>query len=318
MRPGVSNRLLEYLCFLNMSVSGKNVTHRNWIDTLSDIWKNHPVARIQKLADKSIKNYQNEIKSQAVLKFWTDIEKAKLRNKLYSIHFNGFAELHNELQDIQVENSDKSAGNTESGFDNDEEPYEEEHFAHIIDLDKVTERDRPPFLNITESQLPSIKLPKSVEQQLDYYLAETTIEKIWESFESYKIVNSDDELYTRKSRGSLYFLSRETTRAMCEYMSGGRRARSSRAGVKYFDEFRTHFWERPEDSFDRIRNINISNCRRNRRNSSSTPSIGEVEQTLGQRSSSRRHGDWVVEVAMFAPIFLGFPPSSSLWAKDGA
>lgn len=75
---------------------------------------------------------------------------------------------------------------------------------------------------------------------------------------------------------------------MCEYMSGGRRARSSRAGVKYFDEFRTHFWERPEDSFDRIRNINISNCRRNRRNSSSTPSIGEVEQTLGQRSSSRR------------------------------
>lgn len=78
-----------------------------------------------------------------------------------------------------------------------------EHFAHIIDLDKVTERDRPPFLNITESQLPSIKLPKSVEQQLDYYLAETTIEKIWESFESYKIVNSDDELYTRKSRGSL-------------------------------------------------------------------------------------------------------------------
>ncbi|CAB5161042.1 unnamed protein product [Rhizophagus irregularis] len=299
MRPGVSNRLLEYLCFLNMSVSGKNVTHRNWIDTLSDIWKNHPVARIQKLADKSIKNYQVENRNNFGYNELQDIQ-------------------HNELQDIQVENSDKSAGNTESGFDNDEEPYEEEHFAHIIDLDKVTERDRPPFLNITESQLPSIKLPKSVEQQLDYYLAETTIEKIWESFESYKIVNSDDELYTRKSRGSLYFLSRETTRAMCEYMSGGRRARSSRAGVKYFDEFRTHFWERPEDSFDRIRNINISNCRRNRRNSSSTPSIGEVEQTLGQRSSSRRHGDWVVEVAMFAPIFLGFPPSSSLWAKDGA
>uniref|UniRef100_U9UMU4 Uncharacterized protein n=1 Tax=Rhizophagus irregularis (strain DAOM 181602 / DAOM 197198 / MUCL 43194) TaxID=747089 RepID=U9UMU4_RHIID len=283
-----------------MSVSGKNVTHRNWIDTLSDIWKNHPVARIQKLADKRYgikqklvsllrsssalgagldpllsstfgERYQREdgnhgdpllsscgiilrfypifhgaLFSVAVLKFWTDIEKAKLRNKLYSIHFNGFAELvenrnnfgYNELQDIQVENSDiqvdnrdnsthkpsimnfkifsdKSAGNTESGFDNDEEPYEEEHFAHIIDLDKVTERDRPPFLNITESQLPSIKLPKSVEQQLDYYLAETTIEKIWESFESYKIVNSDDELYTRKSRGSLYFLSRETTRVFC-------------------------------------------------------------------------------------------------------
>ncbi|EXX57423.1 hypothetical protein RirG_207310 [Rhizophagus irregularis DAOM 197198w] len=86
----------------------------------------------------------------------------------------------------------------------------------------------------------------------------------------------------------MYFFLSNISKAMCEYMSGGRRARSSRAGVKYFDEFRTHFWERPEDSFDRIRNINISNCRRNRRNSSSTPSIGEVEQTLGQRSSSRR------------------------------
>ncbi|CAB4387399.1 unnamed protein product [Rhizophagus irregularis] len=140
---------------------------------MSDIWKTHPVARIQKLADKSIKNYQNEIKSQAVLKFWTDIEKAKLRNKLYSIHFNGFAELVNIYflcitpfslllhSDIQVENSDKSAGNTESGFDNDEEPYEEEHFAHIIDLDKVTERDRPPFFTVEE-----------------YYRITTTINKI--------------------------------------------------------------------------------------------------------------------------------------------
>ncbi|CAG8645280.1 1682_t:CDS:2, partial [Acaulospora morrowiae] len=274
-KPGVSNRLLEYLCLLNISVSDKKTTHRDWIETLNDIWKNHPVARIQKLADKSIKNYQklvsllrsssalgagldpmlsstlgeryqredgnhsdpllsscgiifcfysifhgarcsNEIKSQAVSKFWTDIEKAKLGNKLYSIHFNGFAELvenrnnfkYNELQDIQVENSDNSclnSENTESGFNNDEEPYEKEYFAHIIDLDKVTERDRPPFFTveewsnvISESQLPSTKLPESVERQLDYYLVETTIEKIRESFESYKIVNSDDDLYTRK------------------------------------------------------------------------------------------------------------------------
>ena len=34
-KPSVSNRLLEYLCFLNMSVSDKNATHRNWIDTLN-------------------------------------------------------------------------------------------------------------------------------------------------------------------------------------------------------------------------------------------------------------------------------------------
>ncbi|CAB4387396.1 unnamed protein product [Rhizophagus irregularis] len=101
---------------------------------MSDIWKTHPVARIQKLADKSIKNYQVENR-------------------------NNFG--YNELQDIQVENSDKSAGNTESGFDNDEEPYEEEHFAHIIDLDKVTERDRPPFFTVEE-----------------YYRITTTINKI--------------------------------------------------------------------------------------------------------------------------------------------
>ena|SRR5688572_24281855 len=75
---------------------------------------------------------------------------------------------------------------------------------------------------------------------------------------------------------------------MCKYMSGGRRARRSRAAIKYFDEFRTHFWERPEDSFDRIRNMNISNRKRSRRSSSPTSSIGEVEQVLGQRLSSRR------------------------------
>jgi hypothetical protein len=57
-KPGVSNRLLEYLCFLNISVSDKAATHRDWIETLNDIWKNHPVVRIQKLAEKSIKNYQ--------------------------------------------------------------------------------------------------------------------------------------------------------------------------------------------------------------------------------------------------------------------
>ncbi|EXX57422.1 hypothetical protein RirG_207300 [Rhizophagus irregularis DAOM 197198w] len=189
-----------------MSVSGKNVTHRNWIDTLSDIWKNHPVARIQKLADKSIKNYQVENRNnfgynelQDIQVENSDIQVDNRDNSTHKPSIMNFKIFRSKI----VENSDKSAGNTESGFDNDEEPYEEEHFAHIIDLDKVTERDRPPFLNITESQLPSIKLPKSVEQQLDYYLAETTIEKIWESFESYKIVNSDDELYTRKSRGSL-------------------------------------------------------------------------------------------------------------------
>ncbi|KAF0473304.1 hypothetical protein F8M41_024897 [Gigaspora margarita] len=46
---------------------------------------------------------------------------------------------------------------------------------------------------------------------------------------------------------------------MCDYMAGNRRARRSRTGAQYFDKFCTHFWERSEDEFDRIRNINSSN-----------------------------------------------------------
>jgi len=75
---------------------------------------------------------------------------------------------------------------------------------------------------------------------------------------------------------------------MCEYMNGSRTARRSWAGARYFDEFRSHFWERSEDLFDRIRNMNISNHRRNRRDSLPAPSIEKVERALSQRSSSRR------------------------------
>src|SRR5581483_10549408 len=75
---------------------------------------------------------------------------------------------------------------------------------------------------------------------------------------------------------------------MCEYMNGSRTARRSRTGARYFDEFRTHFWEKPEDAFDRIRNMSISNRRRGRGIVSPAPSIEVVEQALGQRTSSRR------------------------------
>ncbi|RHZ67047.1 hypothetical protein Glove_303g129 [Diversispora epigaea] len=77
------------------------------------------------------------------------------------------------------------------------------------------------------------------------------------------------------------------TIALCEYMAGSRRARRNRTGAQYFDEFRTHFWERPEDEFDRIRNINTTNRRRNRDMGGITPapSIEEVVRKLGQTSS---------------------------------
>ncbi|CAG8850812.1 34246_t:CDS:1, partial [Gigaspora margarita] len=78
--------------------------------------------------------------------------------------------------------------------------------------------------------------------------------------------------------------------AMCEYMSGRRRARRNRMGAQYFDEFRTHFWERPEDEFDRIRTLNTSNRRQNRDvgNTTPAPSVEEVEHVLSVGSSVRR------------------------------
>ncbi|CAJ0634016.1 323_t:CDS:2, partial [Entrophospora sp. SA101] len=73
-------------------------------------------------------------------------------------------------------------------------------------------------------------------------------------------------------------------------MAGNRRARRSRMDAQYFDEFRTHFWKRPEDEFDKIRNINSSN-RRQRRiwgNNTPAPSTGEVEHELGQTLPDNR------------------------------
>ncbi|CAG8641644.1 6691_t:CDS:2 [Funneliformis mosseae] len=60
-------------------------------------------------------------------------------------------------------------------------------------------------------------------------------------------------------------------------------SRRSQAGARYFDEFRSHFWEIPEDLFNRIRNMNISNCRCSRRGSLLVPSIEMVERALSQK-----------------------------------
>jgi hypothetical protein len=74
---------------------------------------------------------------------------------------------------------------------------------------------------------------------------------------------------------------------MCDFMSGKSKARS-RTGARYFDEFRTHFWERSEDEFDRVCRINTFNRRRSRGSGNITPvpSTRDVEREL--RSSERR------------------------------
>ncbi|PKY60907.1 hypothetical protein RhiirA4_412836 [Rhizophagus irregularis] len=56
----------------------------------------------------------------------------------------------------------------------------------------------------------------------------------------------------------------------------------SRTGARYFDEFRTHFWERSEDEFDRVRRINTFNQKRSRGSGYITPipSTRDVEREL--------------------------------------
>uniref|UniRef100_U9UB08 Myb/SANT-like DNA-binding domain-containing protein n=1 Tax=Rhizophagus irregularis (strain DAOM 181602 / DAOM 197198 / MUCL 43194) TaxID=747089 RepID=U9UB08_RHIID len=70
--------------------------------------------------------------------------------------------------------------------------------------------------------------------------------------------------------------------AMCDFMSG-RKSSRSRLGVQYFDEFRTHFWERPEDEFDRVRIER--ELRSSKRRLSRSPSISQSQSpSIGRRS----------------------------------
>ncbi|CAG8621730.1 9664_t:CDS:2, partial [Diversispora eburnea] len=51
-----------------------------------------------------------------------------------------------------------------------------------------------------------------------------------------------------------------------QYIAGSRTGKRSRTGEQYFEEFRSHFWERPETPFDILHNENSSvrRCYRNR------------------------------------------------------
>lgn len=86
----------------------------------------------------------------------------------------------------------------------DESDLEEEYYAHIIDLDNVTEQRRPPFCSAKEWSAiisiskPSVDLPPSVERQLNNYLKNPEIKKIRESFDSYEEVTTDEDKYARR------------------------------------------------------------------------------------------------------------------------
>ncbi|CAG8833683.1 27856_t:CDS:2, partial [Gigaspora margarita] len=69
---------------------------------------------------------------------------------------------------------------------------------------------------------------------------------------------------------------------MCQYMAGSSSGKRSRTGERYFEEFRTRFWERPEMQFDQIHNVNASSRRREerRRNRTPPPTYEEVSSML--------------------------------------
>nr|CAG8579401.1 14138_t:CDS:2 [Entrophospora candida] len=72
-------------------------------------------------------------------------------------------------------------------------------------------------------------------------------------------------------------------KSMCQYIAGSRTGKRSRAGERFFEDFNSHFWERPETPFDILHNTNTSTKRR-RRNRTPPPSY-EVSTIL---STSRR------------------------------
>ncbi|CAG8834212.1 5177_t:CDS:2 [Gigaspora margarita] len=80
---------------------------------------------------------------------------------------------------------------------------------------------------------------------------------------------------------------------MCQYIAGSKTGKRSRAGEQYFEEFNSHFWERPETPFDILHNTNTS-ARKRRRNRTPPPtykvpsilSTSHRESTTNQRNRS--------------------------------
>ncbi|CAG8799041.1 1505_t:CDS:2, partial [Dentiscutata erythropus] len=82
-------------------------------------------------------------------------------------------------------------------------------------------------------------------------------------------------------------------KSMCLYIARSKTGKRSKAGERYFEEFNSHFWVRPETLFDILHNANTS-TRRRRRNRTPSPTY-EVpliistscrESTTNQRNRS--------------------------------
>ncbi|CAG8728735.1 7842_t:CDS:10 [Rhizophagus irregularis] len=101
--------------------------------------------------------------AQLFVNFWQNVDDQRKRENigkdLFFMHFEGFTELEDDVKS-----------------ESDESELEEEYYAHIIDLDNVTEQRRPPFC----------------------FAKEWSIKKIRESFDSYEEVTTDEDKYARR------------------------------------------------------------------------------------------------------------------------
>ncbi|CAB5371924.1 unnamed protein product [Rhizophagus irregularis] len=86
-----------------------------------------------------------------------------------SIHKSGDDESKEEDDDESEDEVDYSQKEDDVKSESDESELEEEYYAHIIDLDNVTEQRRPPFCfakewsAIISISKPSVDLPSSVD-----------------------------------------------------------------------------------------------------------------------------------------------------------
>ncbi|KAF0479761.1 hypothetical protein F8M41_023796 [Gigaspora margarita] len=80
---------------------------------------------------------------------------------------------------------------------------------------------------------------------------------------------------------------------MCQYMGRNRAGHRTRTGAQYFEEFRSHFWERPETQFNQIHNINASSRQREirRHNRTPPPSYEEISSIMSRRKSTTTQRD---------------------------
>ncbi|CAG8829609.1 27498_t:CDS:2 [Gigaspora margarita] len=145
----------------------------------------------------------------------------------------------------------------------------------------------------TDDQL-GLLITKRRNRNNDYYnIPKSSRVSFWNNIVN--IINKKFSTnYTEyQCKGKFQNLVRDHT-LMYQYMARNHAECRTRTGAQYFEEFHSHFWERPETQFDQIHNINASSRQQEIRchNRTSPPSYKEIlsimsccESTTTQRNS---------------------------------